>query len=205
MTESAYDVACKSNDPQQILEDLKAYYYHFGGYGDQHQELEFIKRFFQQVFKNYPQLEALEWHQYQDYNDNYMCFDLHSFLVNKKFYFMLGGLDWFDIEDWKFSFMGLQEDNHKFWEGKDNTSVKDWETWKEKEAAIQLKCTPLIEPLNLIIAFLKSLYDFYKPYYFIYVFGRRAKVEITKKGIRIDTENIYYEDDKSTDFRIKPL
>jgi len=203
MIESAYDVACKSENPQKIVEDLKAYYYRFGGYGDQQQELEFIKRFLGQVFKNHPQLEAFEWHQYQDYNDNYMSFDLQSFKVNNNYELSVSGLDWFDETDWNFMFYNLNQEE-EFCEDKDSEFETDWRLWEQYDAEIQKKCEPLRAPINLIIGFLKSLYDFYKAYYFIYVFGRRAKVEVTQKGIHIDHHNINYEDDKANDFYIKP-
>lgn len=165
------------------IKELIFYYKYKKGYGDQRQELEFFKHFFHQVFKIYPECIAFEWNQYQDYNDNYLYFDLELCKINYSIEVHTEGFD--DLQHdatWDYSF-----DDETYWKSKNETieSSKIYD-------AIQHKYNYLRPVTDIIMAFLKACYDFYKPYYFIYLFGRRANVKITRQGISINAENINY-------------
>lgn len=169
------------------------------GFGDREQELEFISKFLKKVFNNYHQLESFSFTQYQDYNDNYLEFTLENFYVNVKYHIEVYGLHFSNIdEDWSYRF-SCEENWERLIENNKKLSEEDWLNWERSEEELQKQLAPIKKATDCILVFLKALYDYYKPYYFIYVFGRRATVTITKQGIEINNNEINYIDGDSWD------
>ncbi|MBP7478097.1 MAG: hypothetical protein KA797_06200 [Chitinophagales bacterium] len=169
------------------------------GYGDREQEMEFISTFFQLVFKNHPELTSFEWCQYQDYNDSFLYFDLEYFLVNSKYNIDVYGFQmWDEEEDWMYYFKVEEIHNETNNNNALNISTidDDWETEREQ---LQIQTKSIKLATDCILVFLKALYDYYKPYYFIYIFGRRATVCITSLGIEINNTDIKYIDGEKYD------
>ena len=169
------------------------------GYGDREQELAFVAGFFKEIFAQFPQLTSFAWSQYQDYNDEYYHFDLESYQVNGIYEVDIFGFDWWnENEDWNYRFdydeskeaLTLKQDLY--------AAVKDWDA---RNKQVQQETQHLREPVDAMIIFLKACYDFYKPFYFIYLFGRRANVIVTAKGITVDTEEINYIDGEEDDYK----
>jgi|GEM_PF-2988060 len=167
------------------------------GYGDREQELGYISSFFREVFARFPVLTSFEWNQYQDYNDEYYAFDLEAIKANDQYDVDVGGFNWFREEDWNYGF-----DWNNAWEQRQVPDAKPryqqdgyFEAWEQ----LQQDLAPLKSATDVIVVFLKALYDHYRPYYFIYVFGRRARVRITRAGLAIDNRNIDYVDGDQDD------
>jgi hypothetical protein len=125
------------------------------------------------LFSKYPNFISFQWKQLQDYNDEYMVFDLDSFVVNEASTISIYGFNWLYDDSWDFVLFDVNEEDslivHKL---RSNFSINEL-------------ITPLREPVMAIIIFLKAHYDLYKPYYFIYLFGFRSVVHISSKGITI--------------------
>ncbi len=178
-----YNVSLKElfeNDTKtttEKYEEFKSYIFR-KGYGDRIQELSLFKNFFEYFFLTQKVVFEIEWHQYQDYNDNWLYFDIQNLKVNQYLEISVFELNDSIEEIWDYSFDKFTEEN-----------VSDWAKWYEK---LNKETQEIRQEIDKIIVFLKALYDSYGAYYLIYLFGRRARVKITKEGIEIDNENIDY-------------
>jgi hypothetical protein len=169
------------------------------GFGDNHQELKFISLFLQKVFSTYHQLESFTWSQYQDYNDNYLEFNLENFYVNKIYEMEAYGFNsWDTDEEWMYFFDCQEKFNSMIGEN-ENCTDEYWDNLRKYHSELQVELAPVKKATDCILVFFKALLEYYKPYYFIYVFGRRATVVVTKQGITIDNINIDYIDGDSWD------
>lgn len=188
--------------PKYRVERMKSCLLH-KGFGDKEQELFFISEFFKHVFKKHSALISIEWSQYQDYNDEYLHFDLESYRVNEKYDMDVFGFDWWnDDQNWEYRF----EDEtiwDSFTKDKKMHDKSEWEEWDKVYQELQEQLKPVKLATDCILSFLKVLYDYYKPYYFIYVFGRRARVKVTKDGIEISNIDVNYINGDSYDSEFK--
>lgn len=177
----------KEKSNKERYEEFKKFIF-LKGFGDKEQEYSLFQKFFNYFFELESEIFEIEWQQYQDYNDNWLYFDIQSIIINQYLYL---------------STFGLEENLDEIWEYKfdsdANENIDDWEKWYSE---LENENKHLRESIDELVIFLKGLYDSYGVYYFIYLFGRRAKVKISKKGIEIDSENIDYLDGDYYDKRI---
>lgn len=183
-------------------------YFGSKGYGDREQEIQFLSMFFMTIFEKYPQLTSIEWRQYQDWADQGIFFDLTGFLFNEdyEFNFFQGFNNAPDYTtfnkrlevDYEFrSRLKDKQDDiefHRFFNSDGSiTNEREMREWMDSTSRIDIfekvktETAWLKKPVQTILVFLKALYEHYRPYYFIYVFGRRAKVYTTIYGIKIDS------------------
>ncbi|HPH99775.1 MAG TPA: hypothetical protein PK772_05565 [Chitinophagaceae bacterium] len=173
---------------QERVQKLIYYYQVNRGYGDRESELDFFKHFFQQIYNQYPRFLSIEWYQYQVYNDNYLFFDLNNLRINQCIDPGINFDFWDDEEDYNYEFC----DAEFYLDGNNRDIIKLINT-------TQAKYSYLRPATDAILVFLKACYDFYKPFYFIYLFGRRAHVQITQEGISTNAEDIKYDNGNSYD------
>ncbi len=163
------------------------HYLHRKGYGDQAQELSFITEFFAHFFNQQHDVYEIQWQQYQDYNDNWLYFDIQELVINQYLHVTFGGFDYAELDVWEY---GFDSDDLE------NQSVAQWSVFYND---LSEKHEHLRPNIDKILIFLRALYDYYGRYYFIYLFGRRAKVKISGNGILIDNENVDLEGGKEND------
>jgi hypothetical protein len=195
MTNKAYSIVTnQSLLPKEKITELSVY---LGskGYGDNKQELQFISDFFKTIFSNHDVINSFEWCQYQDWSDQGLHFDLETYKIN----------DNLSIDE---TFMGFENaPNYTFDPNIDldyrfsNRDYDDlelpdteagWQKFTDFYDVFHKETAPLKVVVDYILIFLKSLYEHHRPYYFIYLFGRRAKVRITRAGIEIINNEIDY-------------
>lgn len=162
---------------KEKYEELK-YHFRNKGYGDRNEELSFFKEYFSHFFEMQFDVFQVEWQQYQDYNDNWYYYDINELKVNQYLDIHFECFDDKDEKDWKYGF-------HKagFEDEKSDDSSKFY-------SKLEKENNHLRNQIDKVFIFLRALYDYYGGYYFIYVFGSRAKITISKEGIIIDNENI---------------
>ncbi len=162
---------------QELYEELK-YSFRNKVYGNRDEELAFFKTFFSLFYEKQYEVFEIEWLQYQDYNDNWYYFDIKSVRVNQYLDHHFTGFDDADEKAWKYVFMtSLSE-------------ITDFDERKKAFAKLEKENQGLRKHIDKVFVFLRALYDYYGSYYFIYVFGDRAKVTISKDGMTIDNENV---------------
>lgn len=161
---------------QVLYEELK-YNFRNKVYGNRKEELSFFKTFFSLFFEKQYEIFEVEWQQYQDYNDNWYYFDIKSVKVNQYLNLHFSGFDDADESAWKYIFTSSMEN-------------KNWEEQQKFHAKLERENNGLRVHIDKVFVFLRALYDYYGGYYFIYVFGDRAKVTISKDGMTIDNENL---------------
>ena len=160
------------------------------GFGDADQETTFFIEFFKVFFKTQSAINKVQWQQYQDFNDADYDYNLSNLRFN-------------EIEDWN------KVDLPFFFSSSLRRFVATlgYEHYPVFSKGFELIKTD-IHPADVniietfkryaawIYIFLSALKKVYGEYYFIYLFGRRANVTVTTKGIVIDNENIIYEDER---------
>ncbi len=171
------DIINSQETVEERFKELK-YYLHRKGYGDKTQELSFIKEFFSSFFDHQQEIFEVQWQQYQDYNDNWLYYDIQELVINQYLHISFGGFDYAESDVWKYDF------------DRDVSTKESISDWTEFYKDLLEKHNYLRPNIDKILIFLRALYDYYGRYYFIYLFGRRAKVKISKKGILIDNENV---------------
>jgi len=172
------------------------------GYGDNFQELQFISDFFKTIFLNHKVLHSFEWCQYQDWSDQGLYFDLKSYIINENLTINHNFYGFENAPNYNFN-SNFNLDYNFLNSEHDNIELPDneigWERYKEFFDNYQKSLEPLKLVVDYILIFLKSLYEHHRPYYFIYLFGRRSKVRITRSGIEIFNNEVNYLDGNSYD------
>lgn len=161
---------------QALYEELK-YSFRNKIYGNRKEELAFFKTFFSFFFEKQYEVFEVEWQQYQDYNDNWYYFDIKVVKINQYLDLSFSGFDDADESAWKYIFTSSMEN-------------QNWEEKQKLHAQLERENNGLRVHIDKVFVFLRALYDYYGGYYFIYVFGDRAKVTISKNGMTIDNENL---------------
>jgi hypothetical protein len=180
------DIINGSGSNEERYNELKSYL-HKKGYGDREQELKFVSGFFSELFNIQNDIFEIQWQQYQDYNDNWLYFDIQELKLNQYLYVNFSGFDFADSDIWEYEY------------DRSVTHTEKVDDWSKFDQSIQEEHKHLRQHTDNILIFLRALYDYYGRYYFIYLFGRRAKVKITKEGILIDNENVELAGGKAND------
>lgn len=180
MDNTAYELALDAATNKKYSQKALNYHLRDKGFGDREQELSYLANFFKKVFENYTELKSFQWSQYQDFDDNYLYFEITNYQINDRYVIDIYSFNNWPRSNWNFSFNLLDENKEQ-----------NIEKFEKRFKKLQKELHHLKQPIIILIFFLKSLYDFYGPYYYIYVFGRRATVKITGKGINIKTDKAY--------------
>lgn len=200
MTKNAFEIAeNESMLPHQRVDALSEFFGH-RGYGDRSQELQFVGVFFQQVFNKYPQLLSFEWKQYQDWKDQGLLFDLTDYKINENYnfgyYVGFENAPNYTIYDnqvklnYELRSQTLDDEFDDFFMStNEQERANGIEDYNRKYEELQTSLAPIRKPIDIILIFLKALYEHHRPYYFIYLFGRRALVKVTGVGITIENED----------------
>lgn len=206
MTNKAYSIVTnKSLSPKDRIIEMSVF---LGdrGYGDHKQELQFISDFFKTIFSNHDVIYLFEWNQYQDWSDQGLHFDLESYKINDNLTINETFMGFNDAPNYTFN-VDIDLDYRFSNRDHDDLDIPDNETgWKKFEEFFDIfhkETVPLKVIVDYILIFLKSLYEHHRPYYFIYLFGRRAKVRITRAGIEINNNEIDYSDGSHYDSEYK--
>lgn len=176
------------------------------GYGDYKQELQFISDFFKTIFTKHEEIKSFEWSQYQDWSDQGLHFDLESYKINEKLTIYETFMGFENAPDYTFN---PDINLNYFFNNIDFEDIELPETeegWNEYSLFYDNfhKSTESIKVVvDYILIYLKSLYEHHRPYYFIYLFGRRGKVKITRTGIEINNDEINYYNGSSYDSEYK--
>lgn len=187
-----------SIEPSERIKRMSVYLSN-KGYGDLNQEIKFISDFFISIFMNHNELTSFGWSQYQDYSDQGLHFDLESYKINDEISLDFSGFEnapshIFDSSiNLNYSLYSRDLNYSEYW------NYVGIEAYSEIFNQYQLDSTPIKKVIDYILIFLKSIYEHHRPYYFIYLFGRRAKVNITAKGITINNDEIEYSNGNSND------
>lgn len=172
LVDSIFEIFEESDlSPKDTTEEIQVLFKN-KGYGNRTEELSFLKNFFSRFFEVQYHVFQIDWNQYQDYNDNWYYYDLHDVKINQyinAFYFSFDNED----ESWNYH-LDIPDSGDK---SKNNDKLK-------RELKI------LRNQIDKVFCLLKALDEYYGGYYFIYVFGSRAKISISKDGISIDKEDI---------------
>lgn len=173
------------------------------GYGDLNQEIRFISDFFKFIFSKYDLIHSFQWSQYQDYSDQGHHFDFESIKINEIFDIDFSGFE--DAPNYKFN--PNLDLSYSFYTKELNSSIYfekiGSDRYRELFEELQTDNIKLKAIINYILIFFKSIYEHHRPYYFIYLFGRRAKVKISRMGIEINNDEIDYSDGKESDFHFQ--
>jgi hypothetical protein len=159
----------------ELYKELK-YSFRNKGYGNRKEELSFFKEFFSLFFEKQYDVFQVEWVQYQDYNDNWYYYDIQELKINQYLDIHFSGFDDRDENNWDYIFTGS------------DSGVGDIDDIRKYHAKLEREYKHLRKHVDKLFVFLRCLYDYYGGYYFIYVFGSRAKVSISKDGINIDSD-----------------
>jgi hypothetical protein len=202
MINKAYSIVSNNSllPEKRVIE--MSYFLGDKGYGDNKQELQFIASFFKTIFQNHNELESFEWSQYQDWDDQGLYFDLQSYIINDKLTIGESFMGFEDAPSYTFNpeinlNYGFSSKEHDDIEFPDTES--GWEKYAEFFDNFQEQLAPTKVVVDYVLIFLKSLYEHHRPYYFIYLFGRRARVKITRLGVEITHNDIDYSDGDSYD------
>lgn len=175
LIESCVKLIDETDKSSQERYDELRYYFRNKGFGDRNEEMGFFRDFFSHFFKSQFKVFEVEWQQFEDYNDNWYYYDIKEVKINQYLNLWFTGFDDTGEEAWKYTF------NQIGFKGERN---------REYFAKLEKENNELRSHIDKVFIFLRALYDHYGGYYFIYVFGTRAKVKVTGSGIEIENEFI---------------
>ncbi len=160
------------------------------------EERQFVLSVFRYFFAHNPLIESMQWEQGSYFNDNFCFYDLEDLRFNKVFGYSYNGFtaDGWSInsklskDQFNWNFEIYDEDAVEVIENKyfdDNEKYND--TWYNLEVAALHKTGELYKNwITYITIFLKALYNHYGYYYYIYLFGREAKIHVNIERISIE-------------------
>ncbi|MCU0328502.1 MAG: hypothetical protein MUE53_05880 [Chitinophagales bacterium] len=174
---------------------------HFKGYGTPELEMKFLHQVFLYIRSHHPDFKSISWMQSNNYNDNYIHFELACFEVNEclninsdiNFNFVYDPTEELS-SDISFDVYGGDNPEFKAYLKLKNINFdyKDLSLnfYNEFKDYLNKKNAHLTTPCLKFLVFLKNLELNFGMYFFLYTFGNGSKVLIDENGIKITKLNL---------------